>query len=80
LVFSVLDWCLDVEVTLGVGGLIHVDVNVVVGGLVCGLGDDLVDVTSCATIDFILLWDVASVTGEVLLLVLYFCHFFQLQI
>ena len=80
LVFTVLGRGLHVEVALSVLRLAHIDVNVVVGGVVGSLGDDFVNVAGGAAVDFVFLGDVSSVAREVLFLVSNFGHFLQLQI
>ena len=59
-----------VEVSLGEHGLSNGDVDVVVGGLVSLLGDDLVDIASSAAIYVVLFGHVTSVTWQVLFPVL----------
>lgn len=80
LVFAVLLWRRHVEGALSVLGLAHIDVDVVVRGMVRGFGDNFVDVARGAAVDFVFLGDVARVAREVLFLVSNFGHFLQLQI
>jgi len=57
--------CVGVEFTLSERRLTHSNINIVVAGLVTSLGDDLVNVSSSAAVDVILLRDVASVARQV---------------
>jgi hypothetical protein len=75
LIFFVLGWRQVVEVSLGELGLANSNINIVVRWLVAVLSDNFVDVSSSASEDFVLAWDVSSVPWEVVLLVVNFSHF-----
>ena len=67
--------CVGVEFSLSERGFAYSDINIVVAGLIASLGDDLINVTSSAAVDVVLLGHVTGVARQVLFGVFDVSHF-----